>query len=204
MLGVAQFPTINDSHSHGSWNKRKNPCPLKNHIIPNLAIARAPGTTQPVALWILGPDGCLVRNYLFSHWVWILAIVLFLAVNANLFWLFVRIGAVLLHLLITLLIAIWWRHSCVSDVTFTMPPASRLNTFHHIMGPISLFPPTGVSSHLLTPSQCYITGSSGTELTSASGRYSKTSLGRNGRITSTPRLICIEILWSQSPSEIPL
>ncbi len=40
---------------HNFPTPSKNPYPLRNHMTPNLATAGAPGTTQPVALWFLGP-----------------------------------------------------------------------------------------------------------------------------------------------------
>ena len=36
------FPTLSDTHSHGSWDKSKNPYSLWSHVIPILATARAP------------------------------------------------------------------------------------------------------------------------------------------------------------------
>ena len=59
--------------SHGSWDKSKNPYPLRNCFIPK-ATVKGPGTTQPVASWFLVSDCCLFENYVISQWVWVLAI----------------------------------------------------------------------------------------------------------------------------------
>ena len=53
----------------------KNPYPLRKCIIPNTATARVPGMTGPVASWFLGPNGCLIRNYVISQWVWVFAFI---------------------------------------------------------------------------------------------------------------------------------
>ena len=66
---MCNFPTPNDHQSYGSWDKSKNPYSLKYHIIPNSATAKAPGTTQPAASWVLGPDSRLTGNYVISQWV---------------------------------------------------------------------------------------------------------------------------------------
>ena len=59
-LGNAWFPGLD------SFNRA--------HASSISATARAPGITQPVALWLPGPDSCLVGNYANSQWVWVLAI----------------------------------------------------------------------------------------------------------------------------------
>ena len=64
--------TIQDS-SYNVKNYNKNP--LRNRIISIKATARAPGTTRPVVSIFLGPNGCLVGNYVISQWVWALAFV---------------------------------------------------------------------------------------------------------------------------------
>ena len=73
---MCDFLTPNDPHSHMSWDKCENPYPLRNCMIPNSATAGAPRTTWPVALWLLGPDSCLVWNHAISQWVWALATIL--------------------------------------------------------------------------------------------------------------------------------
>ena len=70
------FPTPNDLHSLGSWDKSKNPYPLGNCIIPNSATAGAQGTTQPATSWLLDASGCLIGNYTISQWVWVIAIIM--------------------------------------------------------------------------------------------------------------------------------
>ena len=72
---MCNFSTPSDHHSQGSWDKSKNPYPLRNHIIPDLTTGVAPTTTWPAALWLLCPISCLVGNYAMSQWEWILAIV---------------------------------------------------------------------------------------------------------------------------------
>ena len=47
------FPTSSDPHSHGSWDKSKNPYPLGNCIIPNSATTGAPGTMRPVVCGLM-------------------------------------------------------------------------------------------------------------------------------------------------------
>ncbi len=70
------FPTPSDPNSHRSWDKSKNLYRLGNHtcIILDKAIVGGPGTTQPVVVWSLDPEGCPIRNYAISQWVWVLAI----------------------------------------------------------------------------------------------------------------------------------
>ncbi len=72
--GVLGNVHTRDTHSHGSWDKSKDPCPLRNSIIPYLTTTGAPGTTRPQADWFLGPSSCLVVNYAVSQQVWVLAI----------------------------------------------------------------------------------------------------------------------------------
>ena len=67
-------PAPSDPHSHGSWDKNKNPYQLRNHIIPNKTSARVPGTIRPAASWFLSPNSWLVGNYAISQWVSVLAI----------------------------------------------------------------------------------------------------------------------------------
>ena len=57
-LELDNFPTPNDLHSDGSWDKSKSPYLLRNDIIPNSATVGAPGTNWPVDSWCLDPDGC--------------------------------------------------------------------------------------------------------------------------------------------------
>ena len=67
VLGMCNFSTPSDPHSYGSCDKSMNPYPLRNHIYPNSATARAPESTWPAALWLLGPDSFLVGNYVISQ-----------------------------------------------------------------------------------------------------------------------------------------
>ncbi len=53
--------------SMGHGDKCKNPYPLRNHIILNLATARAPENIRPQATWLLGPDSYLIGNYAISQ-----------------------------------------------------------------------------------------------------------------------------------------
>ena len=53
---MRNFPTPSDPHFYGSWDKSKNPYPLRNCIIPNSATAGDPGTIQPAAEMFLGPQ----------------------------------------------------------------------------------------------------------------------------------------------------
>ena len=57
--GNHNFPSLSD-HFHWSFNKSKNWYPLRNHIIPTLATARAPGTMRPQAKQFLGPQQLLI------------------------------------------------------------------------------------------------------------------------------------------------
>ncbi len=67
MLRIVQFPnTYIGTHSYGSWDKSKNPYPLKIHIIPKAAMSGAS--------WFLGHDRCPIWNYLISQWAWVLCI----------------------------------------------------------------------------------------------------------------------------------
>ena len=45
-------------------DKSKNPYPLRKRW----ATAGAPGTSLPVASWLLGPDGCLFGTLAISQW----------------------------------------------------------------------------------------------------------------------------------------
>ena len=74
---MRDFPIPSDPHAHGSWDIHKNPYPLRNCIIPNLATVGAPGTKRPVASWFPGPDSFLIGNYVISQWAWLLAILTF-------------------------------------------------------------------------------------------------------------------------------
>ena len=64
------FTTPSDPHSHGAWDKNRNPYPLGNCINPNTATARAPGTCGFVV-----PGSCLIGNYRISQPVWLLALI---------------------------------------------------------------------------------------------------------------------------------
>ena len=74
VLVNVHFPNTQWPQSLRSLDKSKNQGPLRNCIIPNSAITRAPGTIQSEATCFLGPDGCLVANYVISQWVLVLAI----------------------------------------------------------------------------------------------------------------------------------
>ena len=63
---MCHFSTLSDPHSHGSWDKSKNPYPLRNCIILKLATAEAPGTTMPEDSWFFGPQQ-LLRLDIESH-----------------------------------------------------------------------------------------------------------------------------------------
>ncbi len=54
VLGIVWFPTPNDPHSHGSWDKSKNPYLLRNHIILKLATV---GDQEPLGWWPHGFTG---------------------------------------------------------------------------------------------------------------------------------------------------
>ncbi len=71
---LCDFPTCSDPYAHGSWDRSKNLYPLRNHIIPNMAAARVPRTTQLVASWFLDPNGCLIGSYAMFQLVWVLTI----------------------------------------------------------------------------------------------------------------------------------
>ena len=71
---MPNFPTPSDPHSHRSADKNKNPYPLRNCKIPNLATTGAPGTTHSAASWFLDPDSFGVGNYVIFQWVRVLAI----------------------------------------------------------------------------------------------------------------------------------
>ena len=66
MLAIAWFPTPSDTQTHGSWHKIKNPYQLRNHIIPNVGTIKAPGTSWPVASWLLVPTEVLLGIVAFS------------------------------------------------------------------------------------------------------------------------------------------
>ena len=72
VLGITRFP--NAQQPSFTWDKSKNPFPLKNYTSTNLAIIRGPGTTWLVASWFLVPGGYRVGNYAIFQWVWVLAI----------------------------------------------------------------------------------------------------------------------------------
>ena len=69
------FPTVSDLHSHGSWDKTKNPYAFRTCIIPNEVTIRGPGTTWHVASWFLDNNTCLVGNHAISQQVWVLALI---------------------------------------------------------------------------------------------------------------------------------
>ena len=59
---IGDFPTLNNPHSCGSWDKSKNPYPLRNRINPNSATARALYRNHlACSLMVLGPQQL-------SHW----------------------------------------------------------------------------------------------------------------------------------------
>ena len=78
---MCDFQTLNYPHYYGSWDETKNIYTLRHCAISNLATARAPETTQPVAFRFMGPDSCLTGNYVISQWVQVLGImIIYLAV----------------------------------------------------------------------------------------------------------------------------
>ncbi len=71
---MRNFSTSSHPYSHWSCDKSKNPCLLRNCIIPKFATTEAPATTHPVASWFLDPNGCLTGKYAICQWAWVLAI----------------------------------------------------------------------------------------------------------------------------------
>ncbi len=75
VLEIALYSNIWWLHSYGPWDKSKNPCPLRDCVIPNSATNRAPEISRPAALWFLNPYGHLIGDYAIFQWAWVLAII---------------------------------------------------------------------------------------------------------------------------------
>ena len=63
MRDFRDFPPPRDHHSHGSWDKSKNPYPWRNCIIPIKVTvgAQEPQGHRPSGSW--GPRGCLILEW---------------------------------------------------------------------------------------------------------------------------------------------
>ncbi len=69
---LRDFPTPNDLHSHGLWDKRKNLYLLRNYIIPNEATAMDQERHGHRPCFLVHQE-LQVGHHVISQWVWVLA-----------------------------------------------------------------------------------------------------------------------------------
>ena len=74
---VANTTIVHRPLSHdqcqNQWRTGVLTLPTPSHA--HSATAGAPGTTRPQALWFMGPNSCLIGNFVISQWVCVLAII---------------------------------------------------------------------------------------------------------------------------------